>query len=101
MEVHSSLVSKNGLLLGAINSLLIGRTILAVEFDIDLASEACCAAFETSGLDQSQVGKNFSLGVNTGATVGAEEMLVNLARAANNVKGLGRACRCISDCTSR
>lgn len=81
--------SKLGLLLSTLGGLQVCRSVLGVELNTNLASHIGGAAVQTSGLDTRHIGHDLQLGVQAGSTVAAEEVLVNLARVANGIVGLG------------
>lgn len=80
------------LLLGSLAGTEVAHSILNVELNSNLVAQACRAAVERAGLDAGHVRHDLELGVQAGAAVAAEEVLVNLARFADSIPGLGRAC---------
>lgn len=94
-------LTEQGLLLGALATGKVLNAIAGVKLDVDLVSQARGAAVEAAGLDDDLAGHDVQLGVQAGAAVGAEEVVVGLARGAGDVALLGGSCVCVSDCDEK
>lgn len=86
------LVAKRLDLLGVGEAVQVADAVLGVKLDADLVVERGLAAVERAGLDADVGGHNLELGVERRAAGAAEEVLVDLARVALGVVGLGGAC---------
>lgn len=82
------------LLLGTIDRLQVAHSILCIELNTDLASEAGHPSVQAARLDASLIRHHFQLRVQAGAAVRAEEMLVDLAASTLRVPILWRPWRC-------
>lgn len=82
-------LTEQRLLLRTLTTPKILNTIARVKFDIDLVPQARGAAVEPAGLDDDLARHDVQLGVQAGAAVGAEEVVVDFARGAGDVALLG------------
>lgn len=86
------LVAKSSLLLRTGTGREVADAVLCVKLDANLVAEAGRAAIEGAGLDAVGVGHDLEGRVQAGTAVAAEEVLVDLARVADGVPGVGLAC---------
>lgn len=77
------------LLLRTLNRSKITSAVLDIELDIDLAPQVRLAAIQSARLNAGVVRHHLQLSVQARATGWAEEMLVDFARVADDIVGVG------------
>lgn len=85
----SATSAKRLLLLRTLDIMQITYTIFGVELDADAVSQSCLAIVQSTCFDASHIRHNLELGVQAGPAGATEEVLVDLARVALGVPGLG------------
>lgn len=85
-------LTKHKLLLRALCRLNKEPAILRIKLDINFIPKGRRTAIQTPSLDACHATYDERLGIQVATAVGAEVVLVDLARVANNVVAFGRAC---------
>ena len=84
------------LLLSTLDRPEILHAIASIKLNINFVAQASSAAIKTSSLDNDFSGHDVQFGEQARSTVGAEEVVVNLARGASDGALLGGSCAALA-----